>query len=163
MIEAEPFNFLKALDKKRNVTLVPACLSLSPKPSLAKILLNRGARAKIDPDSSGSSVSVQCLPLYSILLALNRTSIDLFTLDIEGNELDVLRTVPFDKVDIKVGCKKCKEGRSTRREFIENDFKCNFYYLNCMIFIYIHYYDLIVACLASASSLLLLSLTNNFE
>jgi hypothetical protein len=130
MIEAEPFNFLKALDRKRNVTLVPACLSLSPKPSLAKILLNRGATAKIDPGSTKSSVSVQCLPLYSILLALNRTSIDLFTLDIEGNELDVLRTVPFDKVDIKARCKKCK-GRSSR-QFIENDFKCKFYDLNCI-------------------------------
>jgi hypothetical protein len=102
MIEAEPFNFLEALGRKRNVTLVPTCLSLSPKPTLAKILLNEGALAKIDPDSTKSSVSIQCLPLYSILLALNRTSIDLFTLDIEGNELDVLRTLPFDKVDIKV-------------------------------------------------------------
>jgi Methyltransferase FkbM domain len=39
---------------------------------------------------------------FSILLALNRTSIDLFSLDIEGGELDVLRTIPWDRVDIKV-------------------------------------------------------------
>ena len=47
-------------------------------------------------------VNVTCLPLYSILLALNNPTIDYFSLDIEGSELDVLKTIPFDKVDIKV-------------------------------------------------------------
>jgi hypothetical protein len=42
------------------------------------------------------------MPLYSILQSVNRTTVDFFSLDIEGNELDVLRTLPFDKVDIKV-------------------------------------------------------------
>ena len=44
----------------------------------------------------------QCFPLYSMLLAMNRTTVDYFSLDVEGNELDVLKTIPFDKVDIKV-------------------------------------------------------------
>jgi len=48
------------------------------------------------------TLNVQCLPVYSILLAVNRTTVDVFSLDIEGNELDVLQTIPFDKVDIKV-------------------------------------------------------------
>ena len=47
-------------------------------------------------------IQIQCFPLYSILLALNRTKIDLFSLDIEGDELKVLKTVPFEKVDITV-------------------------------------------------------------
>ena len=46
--------------------------------------------------------NVQCFPLYSILLALGRTDIDMFSLDIEGAELDVLRTIPWTKVDINV-------------------------------------------------------------
>jgi hypothetical protein len=46
--------------------------------------------------------NVLCMPIFSILLALNRTSIDLFSLDIEGHELDVLRTIPWEDVDIKV-------------------------------------------------------------
>ena len=45
---------------------------------------------------------IQCFPLYSILLACGRTDIDLFSLDIEGAELDVLKTIPWTKVDIKV-------------------------------------------------------------
>ena len=49
-----------------------------------------------------SIYKVQCFPLYSILLAANRTTIDFFSLDVEGSELDVLKTIPWDKVDIKV-------------------------------------------------------------
>ena len=44
----------------------------------------------------------QCFPLYSLLLALNQTKVDFLSLDIEGDELDVLKTVPFDKVDISM-------------------------------------------------------------
>ena len=44
----------------------------------------------------------QCFPLYSILLAVNRTDINYFSLDIVENELDVLSTIPWHKVDIKV-------------------------------------------------------------
>jgi hypothetical protein len=47
-------------------------------------------------------VDVQCLPLWTYMLALNQTTIDYFSLDVEGNELDVLKTIPFDKLDIKV-------------------------------------------------------------
>lgn len=53
-----------------------------------------------DPDRD--TVTVQCFPLYSILLALNRTRVDFLALDIEGHELKVLKTVPFHKVDIRV-------------------------------------------------------------
>jgi len=56
----------------------------------------------IEDNNLQSSVNVQCLPLYSILLAANRTTVDVFGLDIVGNEVHVLKTIPFDKVDIKV-------------------------------------------------------------
>ena len=36
------------------------------------------------------TVTVQCLPLYSILLALDNPVVDLLVLDIEGAELQVL-------------------------------------------------------------------------
>ena len=47
-------------------------------------------------------VNVTCLPLYSILMALDNPTVDYFSLDVEGFELDILKTIPFDKVDIKV-------------------------------------------------------------
>jgi Methyltransferase FkbM domain len=47
-------------------------------------------------------VDVQCFPIYSILAALNRTTVDYFSLDIEGDELSILKTIPWDLVDIRV-------------------------------------------------------------
>ncbi len=47
-------------------------------------------------------IEPQCFPLYSILLALNRKTVDYFSLDVEGAELGVLKTIPFDKVNIRV-------------------------------------------------------------
>lgn len=47
-------------------------------------------------------VTVQCFPFYSVLLAVNRTQIDFFSLDVEGHELQILQTIPWHKVDIKV-------------------------------------------------------------
>jgi len=45
---------------------------------------------------------VQCFPFYSILLASNRTTIDYFSLDVEGHEIKVLKTIPWKRVNIKV-------------------------------------------------------------
>lgn len=48
------------------------------------------------------NVQVQCFPLYSILAAVNRTVVDYFSLDIEGDELAVLKTIPWNSVNIQV-------------------------------------------------------------
>ena len=48
------------------------------------------------------TVDVQCFPFYSILLALNIKHIDVFSLDVEGAEVLILDTIPFDKVDISM-------------------------------------------------------------
>ncbi len=37
-----------------------------------------------------------------MLLALNQTVIDWFSLDVEGAEMSVLASIPFDKITIKV-------------------------------------------------------------
>ncbi len=44
----------------------------------------------------------QCFPLYSLLLAMGNPTVNLFILDIEGSEYQVLKTIPWDKVDIEV-------------------------------------------------------------
>ena len=43
-----------------------------------------------------------CYPLYSIMLALGQSRIDYFSLDVEGAELPILSTIPFDKLYIDV-------------------------------------------------------------
>ncbi|KAK2701765.1 hypothetical protein QYM36_019594 [Artemia franciscana] len=47
-------------------------------------------------------IQVKCVPVYSMLLAVNITTIDLFILDVEGVEMDILETIPFEKVNISV-------------------------------------------------------------
>lgn len=63
---------------------------------------------------------VQCFPIYSYLLALNITHVDYFSLDVEGDELDVLMTLPFDKVNIEV------------RDFVGPVCKTIDPYINCL-------------------------------
>ncbi len=48
------------------------------------------------------AIKIQCFPFYSLLLAVKQTTVDYFSLDIEGHEKRVLETIPWDKVDIKV-------------------------------------------------------------
>ena len=48
------------------------------------------------------SIKVQCFPAYSILKALNVSRIDYFSLDVEGIENLILKTLPLDKIDIDI-------------------------------------------------------------
>lgn len=41
-------------------------------------------------------------PLYSVLMALGNPAVDLLSLDIEGAELQVLKTIPWKKVRARV-------------------------------------------------------------
>lgn len=50
----------------------------------------------------GTHVEVQCLPLATYIAALNVKKVDYLSLDIEGLEPEVLQTIPFDIVDIRV-------------------------------------------------------------
>lgn len=45
---------------------------------------------------------VKCFPLYSLLLAINQTNIDFLSLESGGTELQVLETIPFNKVTIEI-------------------------------------------------------------
>ena len=45
---------------------------------------------------------MECLPLYSVLLALEQTTVDFFSLDVEGVELGILAYLPWHLLDIKV-------------------------------------------------------------
>ena len=46
------------------------------------------------------SARVPCIPLSNILHTYNMTHIDYFSLDVEGAEYDVLKTINFDVFDV---------------------------------------------------------------
>ena len=66
--------------------------------------------------SSEGNLEVPCYPLYSLLLALNISKVDFFSLDVEGFEYQVLQSIPFDKVDISVLAVELKHGNYSSNE-----------------------------------------------
>ena len=59
--------------------------------------------AGIAPEPREDTYDMQCFPLYSLLMAAaGNVTVNYLSLDIEGAELQVLRTLPWDKVDIEV-------------------------------------------------------------
>ena len=57
-------------------------------------------QGKVVHQKTSTSAQVYCFPLLSVMLAMNQTHIDYFSLDVEGVEMDILKTIPFDKLDI---------------------------------------------------------------
>ena len=53
-------------------------------------------------EKTETSTTLQCLPLYSLLLALGNPTVNWFILDIEGAEFQVLQTIPWHEVDIEM-------------------------------------------------------------
>jgi len=122
----EPNNgvYQKLLGKKRNAHSINSCLSIKGYAEKVKFdtadvfgaiedqdnpnkddlldLRNRYQNQFRNKDVARESVLVQCFPLYSLLLSLGNPRVDFMSLDIEGSELDVLRTIPFDKVHIEL-------------------------------------------------------------
>lgn len=45
---------------------------------------------------------VQCFPMFSFLLAVNITSLQYVSLDVEGAEADILINLPWEEVDVAV-------------------------------------------------------------
>jgi len=43
-----------------------------------------------------------CFPLYSILLSLGNPEVDYFSLDVEGAEWTIIKSLPWDKVNIHI-------------------------------------------------------------
>lgn len=109
LVEADPVSLSKIRTKNRKAWLVPACLSTRRE----TMYVTYGAWSNIgrivqatDENQAGleehhNLVNVTCVPLYSILMALGNPTVDYFSLDVEGSELAVLKTIPFDKVNIR--------------------------------------------------------------
>jgi hypothetical protein len=100
LVEPNQFHYKLGLATKRKVFSAETCFSFLPRPteltySLAKEMMHNN-------DEENWLPKVQCLPLYSLLLALGKPTVNYLSLDIEGGEFQVLQTIPWNKVDIEV-------------------------------------------------------------
>ncbi|KAI9562646.1 hypothetical protein GHT06_010100 [Daphnia sinensis] len=130
LIEADRKSFSRILASKRRSYALPVCLSLKPYPTEVYVTLlfmytaylswilehyqvsfyEDGIAGEIYGDkisnldemtTNENIANVQCFPLYSILLAVGRTQVDYFSVDVEGSETQILMSIPWHKVDIK--------------------------------------------------------------
>ncbi|KAK9500811.1 hypothetical protein O3M35_002003 [Rhynocoris fuscipes] len=103
LIEPDPLNFVQLVAKNRRSWISPTCVSVHSYPEIVLFEQNKNQGKIADTASTinGPTVYIQCFPLYTYLLALNVTHIDYFSLDVEGAELDVLKTIPFKDINIE--------------------------------------------------------------
>ncbi|XP_043208734.1 uncharacterized protein LOC122374191 [Amphibalanus amphitrite] len=64
--------------------------------------VSNNIKKHLHPNEAIVRYPVDCYPLYTILLAMNITTVDFFSLDVEGQEMGVLAYLPWDKLNIKL-------------------------------------------------------------
>ncbi|XP_046450490.1 protein Star-like [Daphnia pulex] len=118
LIEADQISHSQLVNRRRRAYTSPVCLSTKPYPmevffngtfgTLGMIIedqedAQQTSDKKKTESAKGSEniYKVQCFPLYSMLVAVGRTRVDYFSLDVEGSEYKILATIPWHKVDIK--------------------------------------------------------------
>ena len=114
-MEANPELFKKLTKTKRNAYSVNSCLSTSKSTQQVnfkmvgvlggigdKMFSSHSQWIENITNSAYKTKTVQCFTLHSLLLAVGQTEVDYFSLDVEGPELEILQTIHFDKIKIKV-------------------------------------------------------------
>ncbi|CAL4142306.1 unnamed protein product, partial [Meganyctiphanes norvegica] len=64
---------------------------------------------------------VQCIPLYTLLMALDREHVDLISLDVEGAEMGVLRSFPWHKIEVDVWMVEHRPQHEFYNQYSEKD------------------------------------------
>lgn len=110
LIQPEPTHYFKLKRHNRGRSqAIHACLSSTPYPKEITfhqedrdgVKINQIHTNTVD-DPDWFNTRVKCFPFYSLLLAMNISSVDLFILESGGTELQVLQTIPFDQVSIDI-------------------------------------------------------------
>lgn len=125
LVEVDPNNFRHLVQKRRKSWLSNTCVARAPYPQQIAFEFLEGppdhgmlwvyrsnSRAVNSPfhdvqDNWSKTAKktyqvMQCLPLASYFLALNLKTLDFLSLDIQGFESEVLYSIPYDKVKVRV-------------------------------------------------------------
>lgn len=119
LIEAIPEAFAKLRNKNRRAYSINAALSKKAYPTIIQfeVLSQHALSGALDENGLSARqkgnrfaknyprshvITVEALPIFSILAAIGNPIVDYFSLDIEGSEEGVLETIPWQQVDIRV-------------------------------------------------------------
>jgi len=112
LIEANPYYHTELLVKNRRAYVLQACISPKRRPVTVRVqpagvfsgISDRMHESLLAFVSSNKKpeVVVVCFPLNAIMAALDVSHVDYFSLDVEGPELEILRTVDWTRLHIDV-------------------------------------------------------------
>ena len=112
LIEANSDYHRKLLEKNRRAYVLNACLSTERRPTTVRFApagLLGGILEKMHPahvagmgSSKEPQVTLNCFPLSSITAALGVSHIDYLSLDVEGPEIEILKTVDWTRLQIEI-------------------------------------------------------------
>jgi len=106
LVEADPRNYALLVAKRRKAYASRSCLATQDSAGVAAFAqsFNLGHISGVEMKNGRKAdgiAAVQCFPFHHYLGALGVTTVDYFSLDVEGAELKVLHTIPWDRVDIR--------------------------------------------------------------
>ncbi|KAK7075809.1 hypothetical protein SK128_010331 [Halocaridina rubra] len=116
LVEPDPTSFSALSDKHRKAYSLNVGLSLNTTSYYAKFKPNAGL-GRITSEGE-DLIRIKTFPLFTMLLALNVSTVDFLSLDIEGDELKVLRSVPWSRVIIRLLCVEVKHHKGGPRPLI---------------------------------------------
>ena len=111
LVEPNPQLYEKVKSRGRNAWTLGSCFSMETSPQRVTFdaadqvggIVNTETGEKPGVECpEREDLQMQCVPFYSVVQALGSPRIDFLSLDIEGADLQVLMTIPFDKVNISV-------------------------------------------------------------
>jgi len=112
LIEANPDYHRALLDKNRRAFVLNTCLSTERRPATVRMqpagllggIVDKMHQSHVTFIGAGKKpeVAVNCFPLNTIMAALGISHVDYLSLDVEGPELEILRTVDWTRLHIDV-------------------------------------------------------------
>jgi len=136
LVEANPYLYKQMLEKDRKCYMINCCISndepemtflLADALTAADNVLSKEHKDRIDKEENtsissmhyGESVKTQCFSLMDILDVIGRRHIDYFSLDVEGGEMYILKSIDFDKLDITYFTIETDQHRDDILKFME--------------------------------------------
>jgi FkbM family methyltransferase len=131
LIEARPDGYMECLKNRPNCININACLvpfgydmefiEFRNKGLVGVPSSKRFVHKRYDGDDY-DMINVPAKTLTDILVRINKTNIDYFSLDVEGYELEVLRGIDVDRINITDILVECHEpGNDVPHQPDEND------------------------------------------
>jgi len=109
LVEPDPNPYRALMHANRNAFTTSSCLAVSDSLEMRKFLSSQvmgwsalAGMTKHQDIQLNQEVTVSCFPLSVMLDAINQTRVDYFSLDIEGPELEILQSIPFDRIHFSV-------------------------------------------------------------